>query len=76
MCPLIENGVSVEAAYWIGADYPESEPRTGGLEWRAAGGRRLPLREVGPVAWSEGVRMAALVYAGRVVNSEDEEGEL
>jgi hypothetical protein len=76
VCPLIENGVSVEAAYWIGADYPESETRTGGLEWRAAGGRRLPLREVGPVAWSEGVRMAALVYAGRVVNGEDEEGEL
>ncbi|MER5339089.1 protein of unknown function [Streptomyces sp. OV198] len=76
VCPLVENGVAVEAAYWIGADYPEAETRTGGLEWRAAGGRRLPLREVGPVAWSEGVRMAALVYAGRVVNGEDEEGEL
>ncbi len=38
VCPLIENGVAVEAAYWIGADYPESETRTGGLEWRAAAG--------------------------------------
>lgn len=76
VCPLIENGTAVEAAYWLGADYPEAEAHTGGLEWRAAGGRRLTLREVGPVAWSEGVRMAALVYAGRVVDGEDEEGEL
>ncbi|MER6129229.1 DUF4132 domain-containing protein [Streptomyces sp. NPDC001795] len=76
VCPLVEDGVALEAAYWLGEDYPEYEALTGGLEWRAGDGRRLPLREVGPVAWSEGVRMAALVHAGRVVKGEDEEGDL
>ncbi|MFE9096824.1 DUF4132 domain-containing protein [Streptomyces sp. NPDC007264] len=76
VCPLIEAGVPLEAAYWLGDDHPDSEALTGGLEWRGAGGRRLHLREVGRVAWSEGVRMAALVHAGRVVKVDDEEGEL
>ncbi|HEY9368183.1 DUF4132 domain-containing protein [Streptomyces sp.] len=72
VCPLVEDGRALEAAYWLGEDYPEAEGWTGSLEWRDRLGRRLPLTEVGPVAWSEGERMAALVYAGRVV---DEEGD-
>ncbi|MER5768226.1 DUF4132 domain-containing protein [Streptomyces sp. NPDC001985] len=72
LCPLVEEGRSLEAAYWLGADYPDAEARTGALEWRDREGRRLPLAEVGPVAWSEGERMAALVHAGRVVVDEDE----
>ncbi|MFE2742839.1 DUF4132 domain-containing protein [Streptomyces scopuliridis] len=72
VCPLVENGRQLEAAYWLGDDYPESEALTGSLEWRDTAGRRLPLAEVGPVAWSEGERMAALVYAGRVVESDEE----
>ncbi|MET9427513.1 DUF4132 domain-containing protein [Streptomyces sp. NPDC003036] len=72
VCPLVEAGRPLEAAYWLGDEYPEAETETGALEWRDRAGRRLPLAEVGPVAWSEGERMAALVYAGRVV---DEEGE-
>lgn len=75
VCPLVEDGRPLEAAYWLGDDYPDTETLTGSLEWRDAAGRRLPLAEVGPVAWSEGERMAALVYAGRVVVS-DEEGAL
>ncbi|MFI5757059.1 DUF4132 domain-containing protein [Streptomyces sp. NPDC051569] len=75
VCALVEGGRQLEAAYWLGDDYPESETLTGALEWRDAAGRRLPLTEVGPVAWSEGERMAALVYAGRVIES-DEEGAL
>ncbi|MFE4054712.1 DUF4132 domain-containing protein [Streptomyces sp. NPDC059096] len=72
VCPLVEDGRALEAAYWLGDDYPEAETVTGALEWRDAAGRRLPLAEVGPVAWSEGERMAALVYAGRVVESDEE----
>jgi hypothetical protein len=30
--------------------------------------RQLTLGQVGPVAWSEGVRMASLIYAGRLDN--------
>jgi hypothetical protein len=72
ICPLVEDGRALEAAYWLGDDFPESEALTGSLEWRDPAGRRLPLAEVGPVAWSEGERMAALVYAGRVVESDEE----
>ncbi|MFE4535851.1 DUF4132 domain-containing protein [Streptomyces scopuliridis] len=72
VCPLVEDGRQLEAAYWLGDDYPESETLTGSLEWRDRAGRRLPLAEVGPVAWSEGERMAALVYADRVIESDEE----
>ncbi|MFD7223994.1 DUF4132 domain-containing protein [Streptomyces sp. NPDC059892] len=72
VCPLVQDGRQLEAAYWLGDDYPEAETLTGSLEWRDTAGRRLPLAEVGPVAWSEGERMAALVYAGRVVESDEE----
>ncbi|MEU0394761.1 DUF4132 domain-containing protein [Streptomyces sp. NPDC006208] len=74
VCPLVEFGRPLEAAYWLGDEYPDAESLTGSLEWRDRHGRQVPLAEVGPVAWSEGERMAALVYAGRV--AVDEEGEL
>jgi hypothetical protein len=54
----------VEARHWIGAEAPDAGTATGDLIW-VAGGRQLPLAEVGPVAYSEGMRMAAAVYAGR-----------
>ncbi|MFD9719147.1 DUF4132 domain-containing protein [Streptomyces sp. NPDC059076] len=71
LCPLVEGGRVLEARYWLGADYPDAEAVTGALEWRDKDGRRLGLDEVGPVAWSEGERMAALVYAGKVVADEN-----
>lgn len=40
---------------------------TGSLTWQDQDGRALPLSEVGQVAWSEGMRMAAALYAGRVI---------
>ncbi|MEO3788225.1 hypothetical protein ABGB12_33275 [Actinocorallia sp. B10E7] len=49
----------------------------GPWRWNRAGrpaageGYEISLRDVGPVAWSEGTRMAAALYAGRIV----EEGE-
>lgn len=66
-----ENGVVVEARYWLGGDYPEAETWTGDLRWALADGTALPLADVGSVAWSEGMRMASAIYAGRVV-AEDE----
>jgi hypothetical protein len=62
----------VEARYWIGSEAADSPVSTGDLIWVAPGGRRLELREIGPVAYSEGMRMAALVHAGRAA---DDEGE-
>ncbi|MFI9011126.1 DUF4132 domain-containing protein [Actinosynnema sp. NPDC053489] len=62
-----EDGRVVEARYWLGSDYPEGETWTGELRWALEDGTALPLTDVGPVAWSEGMRMAAAIHAGRVV---------
>lgn len=52
--------------------YYEDESRTCGLSWGDEDGRRLRLDEVGPVAWSEGMRLAAALQAGRTVSGDDE----
>lgn len=62
-----EDGRVVEARYWLGSDYPEGETWTGDLRWALEDGTGLALPDVGPVAWSEGMRMAAAIHAGRVV---------
>ncbi|EKX64934.1 DUF4132 domain-containing protein [Streptomyces ipomoeae] len=62
-----DGGRTVEASVWIGEPYWEDETKTGALTWHDQDGRAIPLREVGPVAWSEGMRMAAALYAGRVI---------
>ncbi|MEU1048562.1 DUF4132 domain-containing protein [Streptomyces sp. NPDC005897] len=52
--------------------YTEEKAWTGGLSWSHGDGyRSLPLHEVGPVAWSEGMRMAAALHAGRAAPADD-----
>ncbi|MER6155402.1 DUF4132 domain-containing protein [Streptomyces sp. NPDC001868] len=58
---------TVEASVWIGEPYWDDEVETGSLTWQDQDGHALPLSQVGPVAWSEGMRMAAALYAGRVI---------
>ena len=65
-----EGGRLVEASYWIGADYPEGPTWTEDLSWMVDG-KELPVRDVGPVAYSEGVRMARHIHAGRKVEEEN-----
>lgn len=68
---IYEDGHLVEAQYWIGAgDNPEIDIWTGGLSWRVDG-ETAPVREVGPVAYSEGVRMATHIHAGRTVEENE-----
>ncbi|MEW1634171.1 DUF4132 domain-containing protein [Streptomyces sp. NPDC093801] len=62
-----DGGRTVEAAVWIGEPYWEDESETGALSWHDEEGRAVRLGEVGPVAWSEGMRMAAALYAGRTI---------
>ncbi len=62
---IVEEGRTVTAQQWIGEAYYE-ETTIEELSW-TSDGRALRLGEVGPVAWSEGVRMAAHLHAGRVV---------
>jgi hypothetical protein len=70
-CPVWENGRLMEARYWIGADSPEYESYTGELLFTDDRERGVPIRDVGPVAFSEGMRMAAAIYAKRVVKEDD-----
>ena len=63
----------MEAAYWLGAEeYPEAETYTGELTWEIDG-EIVPVCKVGPVAYSEGVRMATQIYAGRTIEDGDNE---
>ncbi|MEF9886808.1 DUF4132 domain-containing protein [Streptomyces sp. P9-A4] len=70
-CKVRDGGRGTEASVWIGEPYWEGESETGALSWHDEEGRAVRLSEVGPVAWSEGMRMAAALYAGRTI----EEGE-
>ncbi|MFJ4693282.1 DUF4132 domain-containing protein [Streptomyces sp. NPDC088766] len=71
VCSVLEDGRGVEARVWIGDYEGYEETETGPLTFTDTAGRALKLGQVGPVAWSEGMRMAASLYAGR--NIEDEE---
>ncbi|MGW6913812.1 DUF4132 domain-containing protein [Kitasatospora sp. NPDC054939] len=71
--PVVEDGRAVEARVWVGDYYDYDECETGDLGWTGPDGKALPLGEVGPVAWSEGMRMAAGLYAGRTIEGEDAE---
>ncbi|MCX4745645.1 DUF4132 domain-containing protein [Kitasatospora sp. NBC_01287] len=68
---LADGAQVVEARSWLGDYYDYDQGETGPLSWSGPGGRAIPLAEVGPVAWSEGVRMAAALYAGRTVEGEE-----
>ncbi|WP_059010443.1 DUF4132 domain-containing protein [Streptomyces specialis] len=66
-CQVRDGGGTVEASVWIGEPYWDEDVETGGLSWRDREGRSLRVADVGPVAWSEGMRMASALYAGRVI---------
>jgi hypothetical protein len=70
VCPVWDGGAITEARYWIGAEAPDAETRTGQLSWVDHGERGLPIAAVGPVAFSEGMRMASAIYAARIVDKE------
>lgn len=57
-CRVWEDGRTIEAAIWFNEDYWDSEATLGVLSWSVVDGPTLPLAQVGPVAWSEGMRMA------------------
>ncbi|MCA9665749.1 MAG: DUF4132 domain-containing protein [Myxococcales bacterium] len=75
VCPVWEGGTRLEARFWIGAEYPDMETETGELCWVGEDESALALAQVTPVAYSEGTRMASMIYAGRVVEKREEEEE-
>jgi uncharacterized protein DUF4132 len=70
-CVVWDGTTKTEARYWIGADDPESPTETGQLLWVDARERGLAIGQVGPVAFSEGMRMASAIYAARVVEKQE-----
>ncbi|MFJ7204213.1 DUF4132 domain-containing protein [Streptomyces sp. NPDC098789] len=67
-CAVRDAGRATSAAVWVGEPYWESEQSTGALTWSDVDGQGVRLAQVGPVAWSEGMRMAAALYAGRRID--------
>ncbi len=70
---VYERGQIVEARFWVGDGDPQWESSTGDLTWVDAQDRALPLGSVGPIAWSEGLRMASALYAVRKVEEKENE---
>jgi hypothetical protein len=62
-----ESGHSVEARVWVGEGDPSIETETGELVFVDGAGGAVELASIGPVTWSEGLRMAAGLHAGRLV---------
>ena len=63
---LHEGPLHCEARYWIGSYTRFGEVLTGDLRWVDRTGRPLRVASLGPVTYSEGMRMAASIYAGRL----------
>jgi len=74
VCRVLERGRLVEARYDLGDGDPMYETTTGDLQWVDDKQKQLPVVDVPPVAFSEGMRMASQIYAKRKVEeSEDDD---
>jgi len=67
-----EDGAAMSATVWVGSGEPSMETHTGELAFADSQGQAVDPATVGPITWSEGMRMAAALYAGRVVKQEDQ----
>lgn len=70
VCRVLERGRSVEARYDLGDGDGMDSTTTGDLTWVDDKQRPVAVIEVPPVAFSEGMRMAAQIYAKRKVEKE------
>ncbi len=71
-CRIFEDGQTVQARYFVGDEYPESQTWTGPLVFVDESERAIKIGDLGKVAFSEGVRMAAAIYAKRKVENDTE----
>ena len=68
-----EGGRVVEARYFLGDYDPMDETETGGLGWVDDKQKTLAIEDVPAIAFSEGMRMAAAIYAKREVEKKEDE---
>jgi len=71
ICKVWEGQSPLEARFYIGSEHPESQTFTGDLIFVNANQQAVPVRDVGPVTFSEGIRMATAVYAKRKVEKQE-----
>lgn len=71
-CRVWEGETPLEARYYVGAESPEAETETGELIFVGPDQSAVPLGRVGQVTFSEGMRMAAAIYAKRKVEEQKE----
>jgi hypothetical protein len=64
-----ERGAIVDATIWVGEGDPSMETEIGALRFVDRAGGAIDYADLGPVAWSEGVRMAATLHAGQAQRS-------
>jgi predicted DNA-binding WGR domain protein len=70
ICRVWERGRVFEARFYLGDGDPMDDASTGDLEWVDDKQRPLAIAEVPPISYSEGMRMAAGVYAKRKIEKE------
>lgn len=68
-----EGGAPIAASVWIGEGDPSYETETGELFFSDEEGGGIPLGKIPPVTWSEGMRLAATLHAGRFVEKEGDD---
>ncbi len=71
ICRVLERGRFYEARYDLGEGDPMSETTTGELTFVDDKQKPIAVVDVPPVAFSEGMRMASLIYAKRKIEKED-----
>jgi Domain of unknown function (DUF4132) len=71
-CRVFEQGQTVQARYYVGDEYPEAETWTGPLVFVDAKEQAIKIADLGPVTFSEGMRMASAIYAKRKVQQSEE----
>ncbi len=75
VCRIFEGGRTLEARFWLGADDAMDEAVTEGLMWVDASGTTVKVRDVPPIAFSEGMRMASAIYGKRAVEKKEEDDD-
>ncbi len=71
-CRVLENGKTTEARFALGGDDAMDESITEELSWVDGAGDAVLVKDVPPIAFSEGMRMASAIYGKRLVEKKEE----
>ena len=70
---IFEGGRLVEARLWVGEGDPSWGTDLGELSWVDDRGQTIPVHEVGPVAFSEGMRLGATLAGAATASAEGDD---